>query len=202
MHWLEKFRSRCIRRDGKRGISRQEFAAMVKLENGVCSEKLIEIIEEGGATCPNIAKAIADLTHATHQQHASMLSEARRAGFEAPKPRRRSECKKKPQPLTPDIIPDTARRVVKLNRDGKITAIFESSKAAAEQAGVAYCTVYSRCARIIGSTVDEFKKCGCTWRFEEEWKTMSRDVQLLDMEAAAHRAKRKSKRRENECKDA
>ena len=176
---------------------------MVKLENGLCSEKLIEIIEEGGVTHPNIAKAIADLTRATPRQHASMLSEARRAGFEMPKPRRRSEYKNKPQPLTPDVIPDTARRIVKLNRAGEITAIFESCKVAAEHEGVAYCTVYTRCARTVGPTVDEFKKRGCTWRFEEEWDAMSRDAQLLDMEAAAHREKyRSKKRRENECKDA
>lgn len=189
MHWLEKFRRRYTKKDGKKGISRAELAAMVKLKHGRCSEKLIEILEEGGITHPNIADQIAKITRATERQRDSMVHDCHRTMPEPPKPKRRAEYKVPPPPVSPGVIPDHARRVVAIDMFGNEVARYESQTAAAAAAGCSTPTVSVRCRRAPTSGKFEFRFFDYTWRFAAEWDAMSPEQRAADIENARRRKK-------------
>lgn len=195
MHWLEKFRSRYKKPDGSRGISREELADMVKLKHGKCSAVLIGIIESGGITHPNIADQIAAIAGATVKRRDSMVHESRRIVREPMKPKRRSEHKKQPPPMALDVIPDTARRVVALDPEGNVIERFESLSTAAASAGTSAPVVYSRCVRKVRMLRGEFAFRGYTWRFAEEWDSMSDAEKATDMENARKTRKREGKKK-------
>lgn len=193
MHWLEKFRSKFKRLDGGRGISREELADMVKLKHGKCSAALIGIIESGGITQVNIADQIAAATGASKAQRDSMVHESRRSGWMPQQPRRRAELKLKPQPLSLDVIPDHARRVVAIDMFGNEIARYESGLAAASASGCSSATVSIRCNRGLSSGMGEFKNRDHTWRFAEEWDAMSHEERAADMLKARTIQRRKRK---------
>lgn len=198
MHWLKKFRMEYVRKDGKVGISREVFASKVRRRGVGCSEKLIAIIEEGGITHPRIAKKIAIVAEATKEQYESMIHEERRNGWAPPKPARRSEHKKLPPPLAPEVIPDHAKRVVAVDISGKEIARFESVTAAAEAVGCTPATVSNRCNRNVSSGTGEFRFFDCTWRFANEWDAMSD----FEREADIENARKIKKERKKKCETA
>lgn len=193
MHWLEKFRRKIINKDGKRGISREELASVVKLKHGKCSATLIEIIESGGVTQVNIADRIAAIAGATKAQRDSMVHESRRNGWMPPQPKRRAELEMKPQPLCLDVIPDHARRVVQIDMFGNEIARFESGLAAANASGCSSATVSVRCNRGLSSGTGEFRNRDHTWRFAEEWDAMSHEERADDILKARTIQRRKRK---------
>lgn len=195
MHWLEKFRRKFKHPNGSCGITREELAAMVKLKYGKCSPVLIGIIESGGITHPNIADQIAAVAGATVKQRDSMVHESRRIVREPMKPKRRSEHKKQPPPMALDVIPDTAHRVVALDSQGNVVERFESLSAAARSAGTSAPVVYSRCVRKVQMLRGEFAFRGYTWRFAEEWDSMSDAEKAADMENARKTRKREGKKK-------
>lgn len=191
MHWLKKFRLNYVKKDGTKGISREQLAAMVKLKYGECSAVLIGIVEGGGITHPNIADQIAIVAGATARQRNSMVHKNYRGGWEPPK--RRSEYKRPPQPLVPNIIPDHARRVVAIDTAGKEIDRYESERAAADAAGCTSTTVSNRCRRSIAARTGEFGSYGCTWRFADEWDAMSELARAADIENAQRNQRRRKK---------
>lgn len=193
MHWLEKFRSKAMNKDGGRGISREELAAMVKLKYGKCSATLIGIVESGGIIQVDIADQIAAITGATAKQRDSMVHESRRSGWTPPQPKRRAEFEMKPQPLCLDVIPDHARRVVQIDMFGNEIARFESGLAAANASGCSSATVSVRCNRGLSSGTGEFRNRDHTWRFAEEWDAMSHEERAADMLKARTIQRRKRK---------
>lgn len=195
MHWLKKFRLEYKHKNGSRGISREELAAMVKLKHGTCSAVLIGIIESGGITHPNIADQIAKATGATAAQRNSMVHPKLRAAWELPKAKRRSEHEKQPPPMALDVIPDTAHRVVALDPEGNIVEHFESLSQAARSAGTSAPVVYARCVRKVQMLSGEFAFRGYTWRFAEEWDSMSDAEKAADMENARKTRKREGKKK-------
>lgn len=188
MHWLKEFRLNYVQKDGTKGISREQLAAMIKLKHGKCSALLIGIVEGGGITHPNIANQIAIIAGATAAQRNSMVHKNYRGGWEPPK--RRPEHKNPPKPLVPDVIPDHARRVVAIDIAGNEIGRYESLRAAADAAGCTQAAVSNRChrRRVIAS---EFSSYSCTWRFEEEWDAMSELARAADIENAQRDQRRK-----------
>lgn len=184
MHWLEKFRREYVRKDGSVGISRKEFAGMVKLKYGNCSAKLIAIIEGGGITHPRIANQIAIVTGVSPALRDKMVHKNYRGGWEPPRPKRRSEHKKPTPPLAIDVIPDHARRVVAIDISGKEIGRFESEREAANAAGCTQTTVSNRCNRVTSAGTGEFRFFDCTWRFAEEWDAMTEFERAADIENA------------------
>lgn len=193
MHWLEKFRREYVRKDGGVGISREEFAGMVKLKYGNCSAQLIAIIEGGGITHPRIANQIAVVTGASAARRDKMVHKNYRGGWEPPRPKRRSEHRKPTPPLAIDVIPDNARRVVAIDISGKEIGRFESEREAADAAGCTQTTVSNRCRRSIAARTGEFGVYSCTWRFAEEWDAMSEFARAADIENAQRDQRRRKK---------
>lgn len=184
MHWLEKFRTEYVKKDGTKGIDRSVFASQVRRRGVGCSAELIFIIENGGITHPNIANKIALVAGATAEQRDSMVHEERRGGWQPPKAKRRAEFEKTPQPMAPNVIPDNARRVVMIDICGKEITRFESESAAADAVGCTATTVSNRCRRLTSPGTGEFRFTDCTWRFAEEWDAMSEEARMADIENA------------------
>ena len=197
MHWLKKFRRDYVKKDGTQGIDREVFASMVRRRGVGCSALLIGIVEGGGITHPNIANKIAIVAQATPEQRDSMVHPDRRGGWRPPKPKRRSEHEKLPQPLAPNVIPDNARRVVMIDIAGKEIARFESISDAAEAVGCTPGTVSNRCRRAISCGTGEFRFFDCTWRYAQEWDSMSELARAADIENA--RKITKKGRKEKQC---
>ena len=71
------------------------------------------------------------------------------------------------------------RAVVMLNREGRVVARYNSIKTAATDAAAPCTVIARRCARQIEG--NEFKARGVTWRYADEWDTMSPAAKAADM---------------------
>ena len=102
MHWLEKFRTEYVKKDGTQGIDRSVFASQVRRRGVGCSAELIFIIENGGITHPNIANKIALVAGATAEQRDSMVHEERRGGLAAAEGEAQGRIRKNAAPHGPE----------------------------------------------------------------------------------------------------
>lgn len=172
MHWLKAWRE-------AHGIEREDFARLVEV-----SEPLIAILEnQNGITHPLIADAIADCTGATSAQRDSLVHKKHHGTYK-PNPRRSAE--KLQKRLSKKFKPANARTVVALNTGGGIEAIFESARdAAAAYRPCSPTAVLNRCARRVGDNTDEFRTYGVTFRFLDEWYSMTQEQRAEDMIYAA-----------------
>lgn len=166
-HWLAQWRAQYIRPDGSRGISRAELARMVRTCDTGCSEKLIEILELGGITHPEIADRIARVTGASARQRDSLVHKRHR------KARRQRSAQTegdKPgqHPFTPGEAAINARKVVQIAPDGSVIARFESQTEAALATGLSTAAVSCRCRRVALKCHGEFDKFGFSFRFAKE----------------------------------
>lgn len=199
MHWLKKFRRDYVKKDGTQGIDREVFASMVRRRGVGCSAVLIGIVEGGGITHPNIANKIAIVAQATPEQRDSMVHPDRRGGWNPPKPKRRSEYEKPLPPMALNVIPDNARRVVMIDIAGKEIARFESMSDAAEAVGCSVPTVRNRCCRAVSGGTGEFRFYDCTWRFAQEWDSMSESARIADIENARRSLKKRGNKNDEQA---
>ena len=194
MHWLKEFRRNYQRKDGSTGITRREFAAMVRKRDTEahpeqeigCSEVLIAMLEElppdkGGVTHPAIADRIADITGATPQQRDMLVNPIHRGSY---KPRPAKPHGPKQPGGNADESSSKTRAVVQIAISGSEIARFPSESAAAKAAGCCRATVCNRVKRDIGNKTNEFATYGYTWRFADEWDAMTIEERLRDMYAA------------------
>ena len=182
MHWLEKFRREYIGPDGKKGISKNELAAMIKLKYGKCTATVIDNIELGCIVHPNIADAVARLTGATAQQYDSMVHPQHRGRRGTPKPEKKAKPEK-PQKAAKNKR-GSPRPVVAIDKAGNEAARYDSGFQAAMAAGRSDAMIYKRCARRLAPGAYEFNKSDITWRYADEWDNMSESARRADIENA------------------
>ena len=177
MHWLKAWRE-------AHGIEREDFARLVEV-----SEPLIAILEnQNGITHPLIADAIADYTRATPRQRDSLVHK-KHHGTYVPNPRRA-----KPKPSKQPEVKQTwvARPVVALNIRGDIERVFGSAaEAAAAHAPCTSRTVINRCEGRVSRGTNEFALYHVTFRYADEWLSMSKEERDLEMARAAEVKKTK-----------
>lgn len=176
MHWLTKWRREYVCRDGRKGISKEELAKLVRNRDTGCSAVLIGIVESGGVTHPEIAKRIANATGCTCEQYNSMVHKIHHGGYVPNAPRKYSEFKpqKKPQPLTPGVVPKNAREVVCIDIAGNVISRHPSKMEAAGKYGCSVSAVVNRCQHRISKQTSEFKLLDrITFRFADEWDGLS-----------------------------
>lgn len=181
MHWLERYRMRYRRGDGRRGISRKELAQMVqtrgrsgKPESAIgCSELLIGILEMGGVTHPEIANRIAEVTGATPRQRDMLVNKIHRGKWP-------DDTKNAAKKYVGAHGGNNAREVVRIDRQGFETGRYASGNAAGVAMGIRGSCVNSRCHRRC-TKVSEFETYGCTWRFADEWDAMSPEERFADV---------------------
>lgn len=192
MHWLKQWRREYQHKNGRIGLTRREFAAMVRKRGTEahpeqeigCSEVLIAILEElppdkGGVTHPAIADRIADITGATPQQRDMLVNPIHRGSYKPKPPKPEKPAKK--EPMRPGEPAVNARAVVQISLSGAEIARFPSAYAAALAVGCDHSVVYRRVARATSSKTNEFAIYGCTWRYAEEWDAMTLEERLRDM---------------------
>ena len=216
MHWIKKFRTEYRRKDGKTGISQAEFAKMVRrckvycvregskrkrLRTVGCSEALIEIVENGGVTHPNIAEAIATVCGATEEQKRSLMHEKHWGGYKeavTPQPWAEMEIvprkkEKKQKKEDQKAINGNCKAVVQIDRQGNVIKRYDAMSEAAKDAHIALSSVSLRCNHLIGDETDEFSTRGCTWRFEAEWSALNEEQRNNELYLAKLRVRRKGK---------
>ena len=166
-HWLAQWRAEYIRPDGGKGISRAELARLVRTHDTGCSEKLIEILELGGITHPEIADRIARVTGASARQRDSIVHKRHR---KARRQRSAQTEDDKPgqHPFTPGEASVNAREVVQTAPDGSVIARFESQTEAALATGLSTAAVSCRCRRVALKCHGEFDKYGFSFRFARD----------------------------------
>lgn len=187
MHWLTEFRANYRNKDGSTGISRKELARMVRKPGTAsrpeseigCSEALIGILEGGGITHPLIADRIADVTGATSAQRDILVHKMHHGTYRPQKAQKR-EPRKNLAPTDPDYKPVNARQVVRI--DVLLQAKrFASIREAAAAEGCNAETVRVRCDRALTVKQKELMVRDHTWRYADEWDSMSQDQRLEDM---------------------
>lgn len=223
MHWIEKYRINYTDKFGRKGLTQEALAKMVrrqkvycvregskrkKLRTVGCSERLIEILEHGGITHPNIAEAIATVCGATEDEKNSIIHEKHRNGYvDSAGPRLWSEMtlintkkkkeKEKPKPKKedPNYVDGKCKAVVQLDRAGNVEKRFTMMSDAAKENGVALSTVSLRCNHQIGNTTDEYSTCGRTWRFEDEWNALNEEQRKEELMLAKLRIRKRDKKK-------
>lgn len=189
MHWLKAWRLAYIRPDGKQGLSRKELAQMVRQRRTArhpeqeigCSERLIEILEGGGITHPEIADRIAQLTGASIEQR-NGLTHKKHWLNELPEPPRRAAERKRKPGAERSLPPANRREIVKINMLGEELARFRSIKDAAKADGCASTTVFRRCRRKLEKGENEFLNYGCSWRYAKIWDAMQLEERKADLQ--------------------
>lgn len=185
MHWLKKYRMDHI-------MSRKQLAARIRTrgkpnrpETAIgCSETLIEILEGGGITHPEIANRIAEVTGATAEQRDSIVHKMHRGTWQPKaKPKKITSFQegRRPQPMTPGVVPENAEMVVRIARGGYETGRYVSQSAAAQATGCSITTVRNRCARKLRPGTEEFGIYGCTFRYAQEWDAMDAEARMADL---------------------
>lgn len=175
MHWIEAWRNAYINpKSGRKGLTREEFAAMVRNKRTGCSEVLIAIIENGGITHPKIANRIAKVTGATCEQRDSLVS----------KEHRDTKPDRKRRDPEDDMRGDNANTalhpVVQLNTNGEIAAEYGSIRSAAAAMECSVGAIENRCRRRLRHT-DEFLPFGFTFRYADEWRQMDEKARMDDI---------------------
>jgi hypothetical protein len=219
MHWIKKWRLNYVDKYGRKGLSQEDFARMVrkqkvycaregskrkKLRTVGCSEVLIEILEHGGITHPNIAEAIATVCGATEEQKYSIMHEKHWSGYvDSIRPQLWGEMtliktkkkKEKPKKDDPNYVDGKCKAVVQLDRAGNVEKRFAMMSEAAKENDVALSTVSLRCNHQIGDTTDEYCTCGRTWRFEDEWNALSEEQRKEELMLAKLRIRKRDKKK-------
>lgn len=175
--WIEEYRR-------KSGISRAELARQVRRRGVGCSPKLIEILELGGKTIPQIADRIALVCGATDEQYDEIVLDKHK-GKRARRRRRPTEPKPKP-------IPASAIAVVAMDEMGREIERYDSIGLAALKADVAPENVRKRCNHeMLGN---EYKLAGHTWRFAREYDAMNTAQRICDALEAAKPLRKEGKK--------
>lgn len=183
MHWITQFRMNYRRKDGKIGITEEELAKMICTPFTGCNRKLIEILEAGGITHPDIADRIAHVTGATPEQRDSIVHKKHRG-------KRRK--KKKREKLCPGNMTDMpgwaekfgAMGVVQIGKDGREMCRHLSITRAAKTLGCTTLSIGRRCRRELWDKSDEFDHFGFTFRYAAEWDDMSPEEKERDIRGA------------------
>lgn len=190
MHWLKYWRLNYKRKNGKLGLSRREFAEMVRVPGTIanpkkeigCSEVLIAILEGGGVTHPAIANRIAEVTGATQQQRDMLVNKIHRGTWTPAKIKpAKGRGGRKIEPMQPGYEPHNARPVVKVDCYGQALQIYASIREAAADAGCRSDTVRSRCERRLSKGTNEFQTRDFTWRYAAEWYAKDREARMSDI---------------------
>lgn len=168
--WIEEYRRRT-------GNSRAELARQVRRRGVGCSPELIEILELGGKTIPQIADRIALVCGATDEQYDEIVLDKHK-GKRAGRRRRPTELNPKPK-----LIPASAIAVVAMDEMGREIERYDSIGLAALRADVAPENVRKRCNHeILGN---EYGLAGRTWRFAREYDGMNTAQRICDALEAA-----------------
>jgi|GEM_PF-5952079 len=178
MHWFEEWRE-------KNGVSRLELARAINVSEGLIWKLEIGLYE---ITHPLIANDIANYTGATADQRDSLVHKKHRGTWK-PDPNYRRPRQRRAK--KPDAA--KARPVIALNLVGAIEGVFDNEDAAAK--AYAPCTsraVRNRCTRKGDPYTDEFQPYYVTFRYADEWLSMSPKQQEEDMVQASLSRKRKA----------
>lgn len=158
-----------------------------------CSETLIEILEGGGITHPEIANRIAQVTGASVAQRNRLVHKMHRLN-ELPTPPEAKErktgkrkaaqaAKQSAAPIAMESLPPANRReVVKINIFGEEVARFHSISDAAKAEGCRSTTVFRRCRRELEKKTNEFANHDCSWRYAEIWDAMQPEERKADLQ--------------------
>lgn len=178
MHWIALFRQNYRRKDGRIGITTEEMAALVRTRNTGCSKALIEILESGGITHPEIADRIAHVTGATPEQRDSIVHKIHRG-------KRRVGKKKNQDPaafsIKPMKLPENTQAVVQIGKDGREIARFASINQAARALKASTASISRRCNGEMWINSNEFKQFDSTFRFASEWDAMTDEQHMRHM---------------------
>lgn len=175
--WIEEYRK-------KHGMTLEVFGKMVrwmgeKRKEGWkmrVSDQLIYILETRpkAVTHPNIADLLAEACGATPRQRDMIVAAKHRGtwrGTRRPDAAKLLGTLEKPKPAERAyekvVRAYKGRRVVKLNRQGRVVERFDGVASAAIHDGVDKSIIANRCHRLLKG--DEFKLNGHTYRFEDEW---------------------------------
>lgn len=179
-----------------------------------CSDLLIEILEHGGITAPGIAAAITTVCGGTAEQWDSIVHEDYRGTWKpgdriAFKPRMQAEpfdalprieatikerpraekAKAAPKPQKA-AEPEIKRPVVQIGKDFAEAARYATPAAAAAAMNVSLRIITVRCDRKVSDETDEFIRYQNTWRYADEWDSMTPEQRMEDMKNARKRERR------------
>lgn len=194
--WIEEFRE-------KHGIDRHEFARRVRVLGArkrrsrpiSCSENLVYLLERMSKprTHPEIANLIAEACGATAEERDSIVAEKHRGtwtGDGVPKALEGWRFQKinviRAAPAHPvGALREVDNRrvyngkpVVRIDRQGRITARYPSMSVAAVQNLQSLDVVERRAKKRIR---DEFTKTGYSFRYAAEWDAMNDEARLADL---------------------
>ena len=188
MHWIAQFRRDYRHKNGKIGLTEEEMAKLVSTKNTGCSKKLIEILEAGGITHPDIADRIAHVTGATPEQRDSIVHKKHRG-----KKFRGRKKKQDPQPFSINparALPENTRGVVRIAPDGSEIERHASINKAAQKLGISTAAIHRRCHGEMWINSNEFESFGYTFRFASEWDSMTPHEKESTIAAARGRMKK------------
>lgn len=186
-----------------------------KKHPGACSDLLIEILEHGGITAPGIAAAITMVCGGTAEQWDSIVHEDYRGTwkpgdriafrprmqaepFDAlPLPKIEATIKERPRAEKPKAKPpkkaaepEIKRPVVQIGKDFAEAARYATPAAAAAAMNVSLRIITVRCDRKVSDETDEFIRYQNTWRYADEWDSMTPEQRMEDMKNARKRERR------------
>lgn len=148
---------------------REELAAKTG-----CSKVLIGLLQSmnDAKTHPNIADRIADFIGATPEERDQIVARKHHGTY--------VPGKAKPKPVSCPFLGWNIRTVVAVNRYATELDRYPSAAKAAEQFGIHDSSVIYRCKRKVTAS-DEFAPIGATFRFADEWDSMTEGERLLDL---------------------
>lgn len=185
MHWIEEWcRIRCEIPDKPEcDACTQKCVPKISLaEAGNINTRMIDdMILCGLVTHPLIANRIADFACATAQQRDMLVPEKYRGQWK-PSAKRQKAARKKVDPETVKSARHWGERhVVLIDRSGHEKRRFMGAKIAAKYAGKGRNYIYSRCERRISPKTDEFARTEESFRWADEWDSMSAEERREDV---------------------
>ena len=210
MHWIKKYRKE--HRLSRDALAEKVIKAKIDKHQVGCSGKLIDILEYGGITHPNIAAVITmvcggtaeDFDSIVHEDYRGKWKPGQKLMFESryndipdeftiltaeQKAKREEEKRTEKTEVKPPKAVEKyfIKPVVKIGRDGTEEMRFASMSEAAAHANVGLITVSLRCNKKISDKTDEFKAAKCTWRFANEWDAMTEEQRAKEVKRAKKR---------------
>lgn len=182
--WIEEYRKR-------NNLELDEFARRVNIVGrhmeppliGTVTDTLIHILEVSKVprTHPRIANAIATVCGATAEQRDSIVDESHAGEWEPTTVAEMNKTATKPKPTNyaPNaLVSSRERPVVKIDRDGRVVARYDSVSAAESDGEMSRDSIRERCNR---NVLNEFRRYGYTYRYENEWKRLNAIEKLRDI---------------------
>ena len=96
--------------------------------------------------------------------------------------KRKTKREKEPRPYR--------REIVALNEQGMVLKRFQTQLAAAVYYDCSKRHVGDRCNRQVRPEANEFRLCGCTFRYRDDWDAMTPEEQMRDMQKAKQKIRR------------